>query len=78
MPRISIPTELKALLTGQTAAVELVDDAGNFLGHYLPPGTVASTGDEWPTGAEIEAMANAPDQKWYTTAEVLAHLRSLG
>jgi hypothetical protein len=78
MPRIPIPAELKALLATQTTLVELVDDAGNFLGHYLPPGASAPAGDGWPTGEEIEAMAKAPGQKWYTTAEVLAHLRSLG
>lgn len=77
MPRISIPTELKALLTGQTAAVELVDDAGNFLGHYLPPSAVPPAGDGWPTGEELEAMSRMPGRR-YSAAEVITHLRSLG
>jgi Tat protein secretion system quality control protein TatD with DNase activity len=55
-----------------------VDEAGNFLGHYVPPGAVlAETDDGWPTGEEIAAKAKNA-KRWYTTAEVIAHLRSLG
>ena len=77
MPRIAIPADLKALLLNQTTPVELVDDDGNFVGYYTPPGAVPRPGDEWPTGAQIaEKAKNA--KRWHTTAEVIAHLRSLG
>jgi hypothetical protein len=77
MPRIPISAELKAVLLCQGSPVELVDDEGNFVGHYLPPGTLSAPGEEWPTGEEIAAKAKSA-KRYYTTSEVIAHLRSLG
>lgn len=77
VPRIPIPADLKALLLNQTTPVELVDDDGNVVGYYTPPSSAPQPGEEWPTGEEIAAKAKSA-KRWYTTAEVIAHLRSLG
>ncbi len=77
MGKIPIPNDLKALLTAQADPVALVDDEGNFVGHYLPPGVALAGEEPLPTGEEIAAQAKNA-KRWYTTAEVIAHLRSLG
>jgi len=77
--QIPISTDLTSILPGRFNPVQLVDDNGNVIGTFVPKRTESDVrGDEpWPTGEELEAMANEPGQRWYTTAEVLAHLHSL-
>ena len=79
MEKIPISTDLKSILPSRFAPVSLVDDHGQILGTYVPKLTEddVKPAEGWPTGAEIEAMASAPGTR-HSTAEVIAHLRSLG
>ncbi len=79
MEKIPISTDLKAILPTRLAPVALVDDQGNILGHYVPKLTLddVEPEDGWPTPEEVEAAANYIGPT-YTTAEVIAYLRSLG
>ena len=66
-------------LTTALVPLELVDDFGNVVGHYRPAVTIddlKAEGD-WPTDEELEAAKNYTGPT-YTTAEVIAYLRSLG
>lgn len=66
-------------LTTALVPLELVDDAGNVVGRYTPAVTIDDLKAEGILGSdeEIEADAKAGGPT-YTTAEVIAHLRSLG
>ena len=75
MKKVPLTSDLSLVRT----PVALVDASGKVVGHYFPKPTL----DEfepvggWPTDEELEAAANQPGPR-YTTAEVIAHLRSLG
>lgn len=79
MEQVPISTDLKAILPTKLNPVVIVDDDGNVLGHYVPqvPAAYLEPEGGWPTDAEIEAQAKNPGVT-YSTAEVIAHLRSLG
>jgi hypothetical protein len=80
MEKIPFSADLEPILSNRFSAVQLVDSKGKVIGTFVPRRTEEDVrGDEpWPTGEELEAMANEPNQKWYTTEEVLARLRSIG
>lgn len=81
MNRIVIDAELAAKIYQLKGRVQLVDSAGRVVADITPhvdPAEYALIGeleDEF-TPEEIERM-NAPNQKTYTTEEVLARLRRL-
>lgn len=82
MNRIVIDAELAAKLYQlQGRAAQLVDASGRVVANLTPsvdPAEYAKVGeleDEF-SPEEIERM-NAPDQKCYTTEELLARLRSI-
>jgi len=81
MNRIVIDAELAAKIYQLKGPSQLVDAAGRVVADVAPrvdPAEYARVGnleDEF-TPEEIEQML-APDQKCYTTEEVLARLRSL-
>jgi hypothetical protein len=79
MDQIPISKDLKAILPTKLNPVAIVDDDGNVLGHYVPqvPATYMEPEGGWPTDEEVEEKAKNPGVT-YTTAEVIAHLRSLG
>jgi hypothetical protein len=79
MDKIPISTDLKAILPTKLNPVVIVDDDGNVLGHYVPqvPSAYLEPDGGWPSDEEIEEKAKNPGVT-YTTAEVIAHLRSLG
>jgi hypothetical protein len=79
MDRIVIDAELAAkLYQANGRPVQLVDASGRVVACAAPnvdPAEYARLEDPY-TEEEIDRMC-APDQKCYTTEEVLAHLRSL-
>lgn len=79
MDKIPISKDLKRILPNRYSPVSIVDDEGNILGTYVPRLTMDDMEPDggWPSQAEIEALAKAHGPR-YTTAQVIAHLRSLG
>lgn len=66
-------------LTSALVPLELEDDHGNVVGNYTPAITAEDlkANGAWPTDEELE-QATKSTGRTYTTAEVIAHLRSLG
>jgi hypothetical protein len=66
-------------LAGATAPVELLDAAGRVVGTFLPAGRPARPAAGGPelTAAELDEIERT-NARWFTTDEVVAHLRSLG
>jgi hypothetical protein len=80
MERIVIDDRLPERLAIRVKPVELVDASGRVVGvftptHKLPEG-YDFDGPE-PTLEELEAIADSAGP-WYSTNEVIAHLRRLG
>ena len=78
MTRLRIDASLPAKLLQLTEAAELCDEAGKVIGRFNPvfdPSKWEIIGPEL-TEAELDRRANSQGP-WYTTEEVLAHLRSL-
>lgn len=65
-------------LTTALVPVQVVDSEGHCVGRFIPEVTVDDLKAQgvWGTDEEIRLAANQPGPR-YTTAEVIAHLRSL-
>jgi hypothetical protein len=64
-------------MAGRTAPVQVVGPDGRLLGVFTPvPVSGPSNGAE-PTADEM-AEAERASRRWFTTDEVLTHLRGLG
>lgn len=75
MTRIVVNEALRALLPDLTHPLELCDDAGRLLGHFLPARNGAELrGEPQFSEEELQEIEKGP---FYTTAEVLAYLESL-
>lgn len=75
MTRIVVNETLRGLLPDLSRPLELRDETGRLLGHFLP----AENGDELrgePQFSE-EELREIEKGPFYTTAEVLAYLESL-
>ena len=70
MIQIVLSDEQAKVLQAATDAVEIRDSHGKLLGYISPP----------PSDAELAAAKRRleSDGPWYTTDQVLDHLRSLG
>ncbi len=77
MTRITLDASESSKLHGLTQVVELCDPSGRVLGQLIP----AVDPSEWepmtPEASEEELARREQSTEWYTTEEVLAHLRSL-
>ena len=71
---IVVNEEMRAQLLAMTDSAELRDEAGNFLGRFLPP--PPEIPEHGLSKEEIESLL-APDRQTYTTAEVLAYIKGL-
>jgi hypothetical protein len=70
MTHIVLTDEQAKTIAAATKPVAVCDSAGNILGFLNP---------KWTEADIAEALkALAADEPWYTTDQVLAHLRSLG
>jgi hypothetical protein len=78
MERIIVDDDLLKKLRDLTAPLELCDTQGHVLAHVQPAHDPALLGPLEPqvTLEELQRRANS-NEKRYTTAEVLEHLRSL-
>ena len=74
MSRVVVDATLHEKLLNICYPVELVDAQGNVLGRYTPD---LSQFDFGPEISEEELDRRANSDKWYTTEEVLAHLKKL-
>ena len=74
MSVIVVSGALREQLLALYQAAEVRDEAGNLLGTFEPP--KLGVPDWNPTQEELDRLL-APDAKTYTTAEVLAYLKSL-
>lgn len=81
MDRIVADERLTERLAIRLSPVEVVCPDGQLIGTFtpniqLPEGCEWGEGGE-PTLEQVEETANSPGP-WYTTEEVIAHLRRLG
>jgi hypothetical protein len=76
MTRIIVGTDLESKLRDAMELVELCDKSGKVLGEFLPRVDPA-TPDREPRVSEEELDRREKSDKWYSTAEVLAHLEKL-
>jgi hypothetical protein len=75
MTRVVVDDALRTKLCNLTQPLELCDNSGHVLGHFLPD--VVDEGREPQIGAEELQRRKQNKGKTYTTAEVLAHLEKL-
>ena len=74
MSAIVVTGNLRDQLKLQTEEAELRDESGNVIGRFVP---LALKAPDLDISDEEVRQLLAPDRKIYTTAEVLAHLKSL-
>ena len=77
MTRVVVTKELLAQLHNLTQALELYDEQGHILARVEPILDPALWGPLEPQVSIEELDRRAKSDKWYTTAEVLAHLEKL-
>ena len=77
MTRIVLDSDLESKLLNLTQPLELCDKAGRVRARVTPIYDPAEHGPLEPQISEEELRRREKSDKWYTTAEVLAHLRSL-
>jgi hypothetical protein len=77
MTRITVDAELRSKLHNLAEPLELYDPSGKLLARVTP----ALSPSEWeplePPFTEEELRRSEQSEKWFTTEEVLAHLKSL-
>jgi hypothetical protein len=78
MTKLIVDATLPEKLVGLVHPVELCDAAGRVMGRYFPHLDPDEYDLEPPPMSEEELQRRrSPDQKTYTTAEVLEYLRKL-
>jgi hypothetical protein len=77
MTQILLDASSVSKLTCVTQPVELCDPAGRVLGQFVPKIDASEWERVGPEPSEEELTQREQSQEWYTTDEVLAHLRSL-
>ena len=77
MIRVVLDAELRKKLHKLTEPLELCDESGQILAH-VEPFVDLSKYEPWvPEFDEEELRRREQSDKWYTTEQVLAHLKSL-
>ena len=77
MIRIVLDTTLREKLHNLDQPLELCDETGRVLARVMPYYDPAEYGPLEPQVSEEELRRRARSDKWYTTEQVLAHLKSL-
>lgn len=78
MTRVVVDDVIRDKLLNFAKPIELCDEQGNLLARVLPNPSLADYGPLEPQISEDELRRRASSTgPWYTTAEVLAHLKSL-
>lgn len=77
MTRIIVDEELRSKLHNLEQPLELCDESGRVLGRVVPNLDLSQYEPLEPQISREELQRRKNSDKWYTTAEVLAHLKSL-
>lgn len=78
MTQIILDPSLANKLTNLSQVVELCDTSGRVLGRFVPAVDLSEWEPVSPDVSEEELDQREQATEWYTTEEVLAHLRNLG
>lgn len=77
MTRIVVDQILLNKLGGLSQYMELCDDTGRVLAHVVPAANLEEYDLTVPAISEEELDRREASEKWYTTEQVLDHLRRL-
>lgn len=77
MSQIIVDTVLSSKLDQQFHPVELCDPSGRVLGRFVPKVDLSEWESITPDISEEELDRREKSTEWYTTEEVMAHLKSL-
>lgn len=77
MTRIIVDDLLRTKLRNFEQPLELCDESGRILARLVPQAEVSQFEQREPSISEEELRRREQSKKWYTTAEVLAHLKGL-
>lgn len=77
MTRIVLDPTLREKLHNLVQPLELCDETGRVLARLLPVYDRAEYGPLEPQISEEELRRREQSDKWYTTEQVLAHLKNL-
>lgn len=77
MTRIIIDAETRTKLRDLQEPLELCDDSGRVLAHVVPKIDLSEYENIEPPITEEELERREKSNKWYTTQEVLDHLKQL-
>ncbi len=78
MTRIILDAAMREKLHGRTQPLELCDESGQVLARVTPLLDLSQYEPCEPEISEEELQRREKSDKWYTTEQVLAHLKSLG
>jgi hypothetical protein len=77
MVKVVVDAVLRGRLRNFSEPVELCDEAGRVLARVLPLPDLSEYEPWEPPISEEELQRREQSDKWYTTEQVLAHLKSL-
>jgi hypothetical protein len=77
MPQILLDANLSAQLHNVTGCVELCDPTGRVIGRFVPLIDMSQWEPASPAVSDEELQRRAQSTEWYSTEEVLEHLKSL-
>ena len=77
MTRVLIDVNLPAKLLQMTEALELCDESGRVVGQVYPVVDVSKLEPWEPPIDEEELQRREQSDEWYTSEEVMAHLKDL-
>jgi hypothetical protein len=77
MTRIVIDEALRNKLLNFTKPLELCDESGRVLARVIPTSDMSKYNPWEPPISNEELSRREKSDKWYTTKQVLAHLRNL-
>jgi hypothetical protein len=77
MTQIKLDAMLSSQLHDVSEVVELCDPSGRVLGKFLPTADMSQWEPLSPEVSEEELDRREQSTEWYTTDQVLAHLRDL-
>jgi hypothetical protein len=77
MTRIILDASVSSKLSNLIEAVEICDPYGRVLGRFIPRIDMSEWEPVSPDVSEEELDRREQSEEWYTTEQVLAHLKSL-
>jgi hypothetical protein len=77
MTKVVVDAVLRSKLHDLTEPLELCDESGLVLGRVFPAVDLSQYEPWEPSFSEEELRNMGKSEKWYTTEQVLAHLKNL-